>query len=597
MKSTSSMEPSPAPDADGSAAVEQMLRQLPDADIAAMAALLADIGAAVAGEEDLGRILLGTLTRLGRFVPFTGGSIALVEGDELAVMAAVGPFAEEAMDQRLPRGRGRSWRIVETKEPFLSADVVAAGLHPLSGEGSNTTRSWVGVPLVRRGVGIGLLEIDSIEPGAFDDDDLRVLLTVAAALSGPIEQARLIHELQARARQQAAVATLGQMALDRPPIPALIDEALGLVARTLGHDFAAVLELDPSGSNLRMIAGVGWDLEAVGRLEVPTGPGSQAGFTLDVGGPVIVPDMSAETPFPSPEILVRLGIRSGISVPIAGSPRPFGVLTTHGRRVRHFSEDDVNFLLAVGHVLASAIDQQRGRDQDDRAAAMREAFIGVISHELRTPITTIYGSTKVLARRDSTLSEDQRREILADIEAEAERLRRIVEDLLVLSRAERGRLDVESEPVLIGHLLRRVAASEQTRWPGATFAVEASADLPATRGEETYIEQVVRNLCGNAAKYGPPRGTVRIVADTDDLGVSIRVLDDGPGIDPAEADRLFSLFYRSATTAGQAPGAGIGLFVCRQLVEAMGGRIWAKARPEGGSEFGFTLATYATDDT
>jgi len=595
MQSSKPAEPQPA-EADGSGAVEEMLRLMPGADVAAMAALLADIGAAVAGEEDLERILVNALTRLRRFVPFTGGSIALVDGDELAVMAAVGPLAEAALEQRLPRGRGRSWRIVESREPFLSHDVVAAGLHRLSGDGTSTTRSWIGVPLVRRGAGIGLLEIDSTLPNAFDDGDLRLLLTVAAALSGPIEQVRLIRELQARERQQAAVATLGQMALDGPPIDALVEEAVGLVARTLGHDFAAVLELEPSGSHLRMIAGVGWDPQEVGRLEVGAGPGSQAGIRLDVERPVIVPDIAAEAPIARHRLPAGQGIRSGISVPIAGTPRPFGVLTTHGRRVRHFSDDDVNFLLAVGHVLASAIEQQRGRDQAARAAAMREAFIGVISHELRTPITTIYGSTKVLARRDNALKEDQRREILADIEAETERLRRIVEDLLVLSRAERGHLDVESEPVLIGHLLRRVAASEQTRWPGTTFVVDASPDLPAVRGEETYIEQVVRNLFGNAAKYGPAQGSVGIVADTLGDDIRVRVLDDGPGIDPTEAERLFGLFYRSASTSAHAPGAGIGLFVCRQLVEAMGGRIWAESRPGGGSEFGFTLAIYDTDE-
>src|ERR1700726_417882 len=115
MHSPEPTAPQPA-ESDGSAAVERMLRLLPGDDVAAMAALLADIGAAVAGEEDLERILVNALTRLGRFVPFTGGSIALVDGDELAVAAAVGPFAEAALEQRLPRGRGRSWQIVESRE-------------------------------------------------------------------------------------------------------------------------------------------------------------------------------------------------------------------------------------------------------------------------------------------------------------------------------------------------------------------------------------------------------------------------------------------------------------------------------------------------
>jgi len=107
--------------------------------------------------------------------------------------------------------------------------------------------------------------------------------------------------------------------------------------------------------------------------------------------------------------------------------------------------------------------------------------------------------------------------------------------------------------------------------------------------DPTYVEQVIRNLLSNAAKYGGEGSTVHVSASAGDGEVVVRVLDDGPGFPSAETARLFDLFYRSPGTAATASGAGIGLFVCARLVAAMGGRIWAEPRDGGGAEFGFAL--------
>jgi len=131
--------------------------------------------------------------------------------------------------------------------------------------------------------------------------------------------------------------------------------------------------------------------------------------------------------------------------------------------------------------------------------------------------------------------------------------------------------------------------SEDGRWPGVAFALEVAPGLPTVSADPTYVEQVVRNLLSNAAKYGGVDSTVAIRAEAGDGEVVVRVLDDGPGFPVDETDRLFELFYRSPGTATAAGGAGIGLFVCARLIGAMGGRIWARSRDDGGAEFGFAL--------
>jgi signal transduction histidine kinase len=122
-----------------------------------------------------------------------------------------------------------------------------------------------------------------------------------------------------------------------------------------------------------------------------------------------------------------------------------------------------------------------------------------------------------------------------------------------------------------------------------TFALEIAPGLPPVMADPTYVEQVIRNLLSNAAKYSGGGSTVTLAVEAVGGEVLTRILDDGPGFPADEAPRLFELFYRSPGTAASASGAGIGLFVCARLIAAMGGRIWAAPRASGGAEFGFAL--------
>ena len=226
------------------------------------------------------------------------------------------------------------------------------------------------------------------------------------------------------------------------------------------------------------------------------------------------------------------------------------------------------------------------------ARIVREAFLGMLSHELRTPVTTIYGGSAMLSRRADSIGEEARHSVYEDIRAESDRLYRLVENLLVLSRVERQGLHIDTEPVLIQRLIPRVVEAESERWPEARFEVKVEPRLPPVAAEETYLEQILRNLLSNAAKYGG-NGAVRVYARDGHGTVKVVVTDGGPGFPKAESTRLFELFYRVPSAAKQASGAGIGLFVSRQLVNAMGGRIWADNASGGGAEFGFELPVFS----
>ncbi len=227
------------------------------------------------------------------------------------------------------------------------------------------------------------------------------------------------------------------------------------------------------------------------------------------------------------------------------------------------------------------------------ASAARDAFMGVLSHELRTPVTTIYGGSRLLERN---LNEKHRAEVVSDIQVESERLARLVEDLLVMTRVERGMVEISDEPVLLQHLLGQVAQSTAERVGKPEIRLDIADRLPAVRGDATYVEQVVRNLLTNAVRYGSGlESGVDIQAAQEDGRVVVRVMDRGAGFNGDDPERLFDLFYRATSARSVPGGAGIGLFVCRHLIEAMDGKIWAAAREGGGTEFGFYLPVMEAD--
>jgi K+-sensing histidine kinase KdpD len=232
-------------------------------------------------------------------------------------------------------------------------------------------------------------------------------------------------------------------------------------------------------------------------------------------------------------------------------------------------------------------------DHEERAE--RHAFLSILSHELRTPITTIYAGSRVLARREAAAAPTPAsREIAADISAEAARLYDVVEDLLVLTRAEQGLLELADEAVLLPRAVEAAVRVAHARSADVPVVIEGLSDPPAVRGDPYYIEQVVRNLVTAAARFASPVSPVIVRLDARGDEVAATVLDRGPDLTTEDLRTSFSL--NEAPSSERRWGLGIGLFVCRRLIEAMHGRIWVRPRDGGGAEFGFALPRYAEPD-
>jgi PAS domain S-box-containing protein len=193
--------------------------------------------------------------------------------------------------------------------------------------------------------------------------------------------------LKARARQQQAVATLGQRALAETELQTLMDEAVVVVAAVLDVEYCEVLELLPDGSNLLLRAGVGWDKGLVGQATVGASVDSQAGYTLASGEPVCVQHLRSETRFSGPPLLHEHGVVSGMSVIVGGSERPFGVLGAYTKQRRTFTTDDTNFLQAVANVLATTV--ERRRDEQAQHFLVEASEVMASSLDYRATLSSV----------------------------------------------------------------------------------------------------------------------------------------------------------------------------------------------------------------
>jgi len=236
-----------------------------------------------------------------------------------------------------------------------------------------------------------------------------------------------------------------------------------------------------------------------------------------------------------------------------------------------------------------------------RAHQMKDEFLGMVSHELRTPLTTIYGNARILNRASLVLADEDRKQALQDIEIEAERLQQIIENLLVLARFERDGL-APGKGFEVRERVEEILSDFRRRRPARPITLQfAKSDTEETwygkkhselriAANEVYLEIVLKNLLSNADKYSPAGAPIDVSVETVREKVWFSVLDRGKGLPPDDLSRIFEPFDRGSYT-GHSEGLGIGLAVCKRIVDALGGVIQATPRRDGGggSEFSFAL--------
>jgi len=390
--------------------------------------------------------------------------------------------------------------------------------------------SGIVAPLAARGRTLGVISLGTV--GAqprFEQSDVEWAMELARRISLALDNARLFGEAQERAHAAEALE--------------YVDDGVFLV------DEAGVVRL--------------WNPTAAVSLRCPA--------SAAVGRPI------AELLADWPSLESR--------IPVASEPQP-GTFRAQALPVEVQGEER---WLAISAVRFPGGTVYAFRDVTDERAVeqLKSDFVSTVSHELRTPLAAIYGAAMTLRRRDVTVDQPQQERLLDVISSEADRLARIVNDILWASRLESGKMSIAIERCDAAAIAAEVSDAVRARLPESVeLVVDVPAALPPAAADPDKLRQILTNLLDNAVKYSPDGGRVELEVARSGGRIRFRVADSGLGIPPAEQDRIFEKFFRlDPNLTRGVGGTGLGLYISRELVLRMNGRIWVVSDGRSGSSF------------
>jgi signal transduction histidine kinase len=492
-------------------------------------------------------------------------------GKELVARAAVGIEEEVEQGVRIPVGGGFAGRVAADRRPMIIEDVDHADvLNPILRE--KGIKSLLGAPLVVHGDVIGVLHVGTLTPRHFVDADVELLQLAADRIAIAIERARMYQAERSARRRLEHVQAVTDAALAHLELGELLAVLLPRIREILRADTCATLLLDEERQELVARAAVGIEEEVEQGVRIPVG-GGFAGRVAAERRPVILEDVDhAHVLNP---ILREKGIKSLLGVPLLFKDAVIGVLHVGTLKPRTFVADDVHLLELVADRVAMAIERARLHEQLVVLDELKANFIAVASHELRTPAAAVYGAMQTIVGRGDALSPEIREELIRTAYEQSDRLRRLLEQLLDLSRLDSRAMRVHPRPVVLHSVLARIAAEVVP--DGTPVSLEVPEDL-AVIVDPLVLDRVVSNMLSNAVRYGRP--PIVISAEEQESHLHIAVDDNGEGVPPDLEPRLFERFVRQE----HGRGSGLGLAIARAYAHAHGGDLFYERRP-GGARF------------
>jgi signal transduction histidine kinase len=576
-------------------------------------AILNRIGHILTSTLDFEELLDRLLAALVEIFSVEAASFLLIgeDSEELVFWAVHGPGGENLVGTRLPVSiRSIASLVAHTGESIMSNDVRAdPRWYPKIDEKTGlSTRQLICAPLLQRDKRIGVIEIiNRLDGSPFADQDVDLLVALASQASIAIENAQLyVSTDRALAERVDELSTMQE--IDRQLNATLdFDHVLDLTLQwamdmTRADAGCVSLVVDDKGQRgIWLAAARGYPMSLVDYRQklVPIGQGiiGQVATTAKV---TYCDDTSKSSQY-FPE---RASTCSELAVPVVRERRVIGVLNLESDKSNGFNERDREFAIRLADHAAISLENARLYQEVKRANESKSEFVDLVSHELKAPMTVIKGYAELIDLTMADLFDQDQHDLLLTIMSNVEQMQALISDLSQIARLESGSLSLERYPLSIHIVVGDVLASfrHSVEEGELVISLNLPSDLPRVYADPVRLNQVLMNLVGNAVKYTPRGGRIkisaRLLAEPGMIGgpaQSLRFLcctvrDSGIGISPKDQACLFQRFFRANHPfVRKQPGTGLGLSITKTLVEMHGGDIWFESELGKGSVFSFTV--------
>lgn len=565
---------------------------------------LNEVARSLTSTLELDRLLNQILNSAVEILNCEAGSLFLVDDqtDELVFEVVVGPVAGDLLGQRLPPGTGLVGKSVETRQAIIANDVrrTKEWFDITDQQTGFVTQDMLVVPMQIKDRVIGVIEVINRKdrlPFIQDDQGLLAAFTSQAAVA--IENARLYtmtdQALAARVEELSVMQRIDRELNASLDVDRALRITLSWAMRQSESDAGLVGMVEENGIRLMASQGYTTELSFYQSSYLPLDLFANAD-TLQNGQLLRLRRSDSSQPFGLLD-----GVESQVIVPIRRESKTIGLILMECRQADSYPEETIDFLIRLSDHATIAIANAQLYSQVEAANLAKSEFVSFVSHELKTPMTSIKGFADLLAAGVVGPINEAQGNFLSTIRSNVDRMATLVSDLADVSRIESGRLRLEFTSIPVSDIVDEVTRSvrSQIDAKGQSLSVQIPAQIPSMWGDRTRIIQILTNLVNNAYKYSPQGGSITVCAEAarnqwDKNGapevIHISVMDTGFGINPEDQKKIFQKFFRSEDQSiRDASGTGLGLNITKTLVEMQGGMIWFDTEFRKGTTFHFTI--------
>jgi signal transduction histidine kinase/ActR/RegA family two-component response regulator len=595
--------------------IERLRRDLVDArdEILATNEVLTAMGRSAA---DLDLVLGTIIDSARRLCRADGVQLHLADGPVFRLVRSSGVSADFLQHSEVhPIERDHNslvGRVVIDRRTTMIADVLAdPGYGRQDSQRIGGYRTIMGAPMLLDGDVVGVLSVWRTEVDPFEDRSMTLLTAFAAAAAIGVRNLDLVRALEARSvelarkvEQLEALGQVGEAVSSSLDLDMVLSTIVKHAVELSGTDGGSLMEFDEEQRRFFVRTAYGTSDEVLERLREAniTLENTIVGRAAAHGRPLQVSTMSGDELDVHQRLLFEAGWRSMVAVPMLREGRIVGVLVVRRLRTGDFPEETCELLQTFASQSSLAIlnarlfrELERKSRELEVVSRHKSEFLASMSHELRTPLNAVIGFSEVLLDRMFGEINDRQEEYLRDIWTSGKHLLQLLSEILDLSKVEAGQMELDNSTFSVRGAVEYSVAMmrERAARRDLTLVLEVGEDVGTLDADELRLKQVVLNLLSNAVKFTPEGGAITVRARIDGDLLVVEVTDTGVGIAPDDRDRIFESFQQGPRAAATQEGTGLGLTLCRRIVQLMGGEIWLDSELGVGSTFGFSVPVRA----